>query len=200
MTAPHGLTIVPLDSATIAGFLTATTEVCAPPTHFGGVDYAFAAYPHGYDVARRVDDQWLWGSTEFASRTRPGYPRAGTSANVERVRFFGPASEVLLTRIGDDWHGWHYRPVDVSAGTPLSPRRRAYLVTTGDDFEHHGAFTRIEHRSGQFSVVPYTFGRGPGYAYTTEYFTSDPDTGAVRVAAVTWCGYGTDPASFTAPA
>ncbi|WP_328435364.1 hypothetical protein [Nocardia puris] len=191
--SPAGLTILPADEELVAEVVEAVTGATDLPHSLGPrTEYLFAAYSHGYDVARRGDAGWSWGSSVFG-HDGPGHPKPGAAEQLERVRVFGTDDELVIARIGDRWRGWWHHHEQEPAIGPLAPRPRSYLVTVGRGLHHRGGFTRIEHGSGQFSVLPYPFARRRGYAHTREYFAADRRTGAVRVAAVTWTGYGTVP-------
>ena len=186
-----GLTVRTASNDQVQAIVAAVVGTSAQfPPSTRGLRYLYAAYQHGYDVAHQKDGRWTWGSAVYAN-CGPGYPAAGPEHGLEEVRLFDTDSELLLTRIAGNWHGW-WRSAAPETDEPwLHSRPRSYLVTTGTGVSTTDGFSRIEHISGQFSVLPHAFPRDTqGYAHTREYFTPG-EHGAVRVAAVTWTGYGT---------
>ncbi|MGW5317322.1 hypothetical protein [Nocardia thailandica] len=196
MTTPQGLSITRVAAAEAAELVAAVTGTSAAlPSVADGLRYLFATYRHGYDIGVRDSAEWRWGSAAFAGEPEPGRPRAGAETGLEQLRVYGTDGDIVVARVGDSWHGWRRRPVTPAPEGALAPRHRSYLVTVGRQHRRVGGFTRIAHGTGQYSVLPGEFAGKPAYAHTTEYFTADADTGAVRVAAVVWTGYGTDPAT-----
>ncbi|WP_405180949.1 CRISPR-associated protein Csx19 [Nocardia sp. NBC_01377] len=186
---PNGLAIRAADPGEVSAVLAAVTGTDpVVPVTGTGARYLFAAYQHGYDIAYLDGARWQWGSHAYHGAGRPA---SGPEHGLEQVRIYGRDTELLITRLGQDWHGsWRTPTPQPTEHAWLRSRQRSYLVSTGKAVTHERGFTRVEHGSGQFAVLPYRFAPGRhGYAQTREYFAADPETGAVRVAAVTWTGY-----------
>ncbi|MFE1592875.1 hypothetical protein [Nocardia sp. NPDC058705] len=211
----YGLDVTELDSAVAQTLVDRSTGSPAAelPDDVAAYQHAFAAYLHGYDVAVRDGNRWHWGSEAF-DRAQVGHPRSGPAAGLERLRFFGPDGEVVVARIDGIWRAWQFRPTVVDTDPPrtnrcpagpvqatgpapdgpVRPRQRSYLIATDSTVRQvRTHFTILTHGSGQLAVVPWVLTGERGYAHTTEYFTTDAVTGAVRVAAVVWTGYGDNP-------
>lgn len=194
-TDPHGLAITELSTETarqLVDLATGTPSGDLPET-VAHLDYAFAAYLHGYDIAVRDESGWTWASSVLAG-SGPGVPRNGPPDGLERLRFYGGTGEIVIARQGSGWRAWQLVPTAADRTGPVRPRPRSFLVATASTVRaRFGPFTRLTHDSGQVTVVPAVFTGPLGYAEATEYFTTDPATGAVRVAAVVWTGYSDQP-------
>ncbi|NCL75524.1 hypothetical protein [Rhodococcus sp. YH1] len=194
----HGLLTAPADTGLVDEIVVAVTATAATISSVGAeVEYLIAEYEHGYDTARQLDGIWRWASavSEFAGR--PGHPTPGPRHGLDRVRLFGADSELVVWRTAHGFAGcWSRTDPEETTHPWLEPRSRTYLLCDipGARRDRAAGFTRIRQLSGQFTVHPFEFSdRGTPLGHTREFFSTDPGTGAVFVAAVTWTGYSDVP-------
>lgn len=190
---PAGLTTIRLDADQAIGIAEAASSATPPPIVDAEVTFAVAEFDHCYNVAHCAAGEWVWASTIL--RRSATMPASAPVHQLNRVRLFGAHTEIIVHANEDgQFAGFqHTLAADAQHQQPsLQPRERTYLLigTPSTRLQYQDGFTVIHHPSGQVAVIPFAFApdRTP-LGGTREHFTADPETGAVRVAAVTWTGF-----------
>jgi CRISPR-associated protein (TIGR03984 family) len=145
------------------------------------------------------DDGVVWGRRDrvrwrLSSEVFPGSSPLPGRDNLQMLRLFGPFREVLLWRVEDGFLGRELSDKEGSTEGTLRPQAEEYILV-GDRVQMapREGFTLVADARGARHPVPLVcpeaaFGtpekrRGPLRLEVRHYFTADPETGLVRVAA-----------------
>lgn len=150
----------------------------------GGHAWVLCHCDDGVTWGRREGDEWLLGSSYF-----PELCPAPTETNIQEMRVFSPAFEVLIWRTENGLRGRVLRdvPADGAQERPETPDDEERLLLAGRVAEHREGFTRVGDGSGAEQVLPLhvTEGRSSPWPRlrVRHYFAREDRTGSVRVAA-----------------